>query len=568
MPAPISVRDLPRVRDVAMTLAGHGFGELARMVGIETATTASDKPVAKRIRLALAELGTTYIKLGQVLSVRPDILPKSVLEELAELQDNAPAVPFEQIKAMIEEELGRPLEMVFTTFEAIPLASASIAQVHAATLPDGTEVAVKVQRPGIEKTLRSDLHILYTLARLIEGQVEIPGLYTPVEIVQEFETAISTELDFLQEARAATRFRNNHLSIEGVTIPLIHKEWCTRRVLVMERIHGRKLNAIEGGSEEGRAAMRKFIESWYFQLFEHGFFHGDPHPGNIMVLGEGKICFLDFGLTGTLSAEMQDVMTSIFAGLVFRDAEMVALAVYRAGATSERVDLKAFKGEIERLMAKYAGASLSDISTRGSLTEFIEVATRYRIQLPREFAVVARAGSIVDGIAKRLLPDTDIVEEVRPWAQRLMTKRFGPERLGADAFRVFQHAQAALRDLPTQANQLLLDLERGRVSITARDPNSEDLRLEIRHAAVRISLALCALALAVSGTILIATWAPAPFGVPIWPFFGVGIGFIALGMFFGLVMHWLFAARIHPREWWRRAVAVFRFFVGQREGDR
>lgn len=565
MAGPISVRDLPRVRDVALTLAGHGFGELARMVGIETATTASDKPVAKRIRLALAELGTTYIKLGQVLSVRPDILPKSLLEELAELQDNAPVVPWDQIKALVEEELGRPITQLFLTFDEIPLASASIAQVHGATLLDGTEVAVKVQRPGIEKTLRSDLHILYTLARLIEGQIEVPGLYTPVEIVQEFETAISTELDFLQEARAATRFRANHQSIEGVVIPLIHKEICTRRVLVMERIHGRKLNAVESGSQEGRLAMRKFIESWYFQLFEHGFFHGDPHPGNIMVLGEGKICFLDFGLTGTLSAEMQDVMTSIFAGLVFRDAEMVALAVYRAGATAERVDLKAFKGEIERLMAKYAGSSLSDLSSRGSLTEFIEVATRYRIQLPREFAVVARAGSIVDGIAKRLLPDTDIVEEVRPWAQRLMTKRFGPERLGADAFRVFQHAQAALRDLPTQANQLLLDLERGRVSITTRDPDAEDMRLEIRHAAVRISLALCALALAVSGTILIATWTPEPFGVPVWPFFGVGIGFVALGMFFGLVMHWLFAARIHPREWWRRAVAVFRFFVGQRD---
>lgn len=566
MAAHISVRDLPRVRDVALTLASHGFGEIARIIGIETASSASTTPMARRVRLALADLGTTYIKLGQVLSVRPDLLPAALLHELAELQDNAPLVPYDQVKAVLEEELGRPLSEAFASFEEVPLASASIAQVHGAVMHDGREVAVKVQRPGISGVLQSDLHILYTLARLVEGQVQIPGLYSPVEIVQEFELAIQTELDFLQEARAAERFRANHVAIEGVVVPCVHRELCTRRVLVMERIRGQKLNAVKGGSEEGRIAMRKLIESWYYQLFEHGFFHGDPHPGNIFVLEGGTICFLDFGLTGTLTGEMQDLMTDIFAGLVFRDAETVAMAVYRAGATSERVDLKAFRNEIERLMSKYHGASLGDLSTRGSLLEFIEVATRYRIHLPREFAVIARAGSLVDGIAKRLLPDTDIVEEVRPWAQRLVQRRFGPERISSDTLRVLQQAQAAFRDLPTQANQLLLDLERGRVSITTHDPDSEALRLEIRHAAVRISLALCALALAISGTMLIASWAPMPWGVPIWPFFGVGIGVVALMMFFGLVMHWLFAARIHPREWYRRMVAVFRFFVGERHG--
>ncbi len=560
----ISVSDLPRVRDVALTLAGHGFGELSRILGMEAATSATKEPVARRIRLALADLGPTFIKLGQVLSVRPDILPAAVLTELAELQDNAPRVPFEQVRTVVEEELGRPLAEVFERFDEMPLASASIAQVHAGRLHDGREVAVKVQRPGIPALLQSDLHILYTLARLVEGQVQVPGLYTPVEIVQEFELAIQTELDFLQEARAAARFRKNHQAIEGVVIPEVYVELCTRRVLVMEKMVGQKLKEVEGGSDEGRAAMRKLIESWYYQLFEHGFFHGDPHPGNILVLDGGRICFLDFGLTGTLTAQMQDVLTDIFAGLVFHDSESVAMAVYRAGATSERVDLKAFRNEIDRLMAKYHGASLTDLGARGSLMEFIEVATRYRIQLPREFAVVARAGSLVDGVAKRLLPDTDIVEEVRPWAQRLVTRRFGPERLGADTLRVLQHAQTAFRDLPTQANQLLNDLERGRVVITTRDPEANDMRLELRHAAVRISLALCALALAVSGTILIASWTPMPWGVPLWPILGFGITLIALGMFFGLVMHWLFAARIHPREWYRRLRAVVRFFVGDR----
>lgn len=564
MAAHISVHDLPRVRDVALVLAQHGFGELSRIVGVETKTSASEAPVAMRIRLALADLGPTFIKLGQVLSVRPDILPQAVLEELATLQDNAPTVEYAAIRAQVEEELGAPLETVFDRFEEVAVASASIAQVHIAILKDGREVAVKVQRPGIEKTLRSDLHILYTLARLIEGQISVPGLYTPVEIVQEFETALSGELDFLQEARAATRFRANHEGVDGIAVPVIHREFCTRRMLVMERMVGRKLNAIPSGSAEGRAAMRRLIESWYLQLFEHGFFHGDPHPGNLMVKDDGTLVFLDFGLTGTLTGEMQDMMTSVFTGLVFKDAESVALAIYRAGATRDRVDLKAFRGEVQRMMQKYDGASLAQLSTNSSLTEFVEIAARYRIQLPREFAVIARATSIVDGIAKRLLPDADIVEEVRPFAQRLVAHRFGPERLGADAFRVLQHAQAAFRDVPTQANQLLLDLERGRIAITAKDPDAEELRMEIRHAAIRISLALCALALLISGSVLIAPWSPAPWGVPLLAFAGAGVCGVASLMFFGLAVHWLFATRFHPRDWRRRALAVVRFFLGER----
>lgn len=547
-------------------LASHGFGEVARLVGIDTRTSQSGEPVALRVRLALADLGPTFIKLGQVLSVRPDLLPQSVLDELTQLQDNAPQVEFAAIRELVEEELQGRIEDRFASFDPVPVASASIAQVHRATLPDGSSVAVKVQRPGIEKTLRSDLHILYTLARLAEGQVTIPGLYTPVEIVQEFETALQGELDFLQEARACERFRVAHAAVDGVLAPRTVRELCTRRVLTMEFVEGTRFSLVPTGSPEGKAAMRRLIESWYLQLFEHGFFHGDPHPGNLMLLPDGRLCFLDFGLTGVLSAEMQDVITAVFTGLVFRDAETVALAIARAGATRDRVDLKGFKAEIQRLMNKYEGASLSRLGERNSLTEFIDVAVRYKIMVPREFAVIARATSMIDGIARRLLPDEDIVEEVRPLAQRLMTHRFGPERLGADVFRTLQQAQSAFKDLPTQATQLMLDLERGRISLITRDPEAEELRQEIRHGAIRISLALCALGLSVSGAVLIAPWSPEPWGVPFLAIVGVMVSAVAASMFLGLVAHWLFATRVHPREWWRRLGAVVRFFVGERGG--
>lgn len=256
-------------------------------------------------------------------------------------------------------------------------------------------------------------------------------------------------------------------------------------------------------------------------------------------------------------------MVQVFTGLVFRDAETVALAIYRAGATRDRVDLKAFRGEIQRLMQKYDGASLAKLSETSSLTEFIDVAGRYNVQLPREFAVIARATSIIDGIARRLLPDVDIVAEVRPLAQRLLTSRLDPQRLGAEAFRVMQQAQVAFRDLPTQTNQLLLDLERGQITLTTRDPDAEALRIEIRHAAIRVSLALCALALAGAGSILIAPWNPSPWGVPLLAIAGSAVCVLAGVIFLGLVIHWLFATRFHPREWRRRIAAVIRFFVGE-----
>jgi ubiquinone biosynthesis protein len=558
----MSVHDLPRITEIALVLASHGFGELGRILGLDTKNSNSDAPKAMRARLALADLGPTFIKLGQVLSVRPDILPPDVLEELAQLQDNAPRVDFSLIRAQVESELLRPLAEVFQSFEEEPIACASIAQVHAATLMDGRRVAVKVQRPGIEKLLRSDLHILYTLAHLVDGRLSIPGLYTPIEIVQEFQTAMESELDFLQEARACERFKTQHRNVQGVHAPEVYREWGTRRVLVMELVEGVRLNRVEPGSEQGKAAMRRLIESWYLQLFEHGFFHGDPHPGNLLVLPDGDLCFLDFGLTGHLTGEMQDVMTEVFTGLVFRNAETVALAIYRAGATTERVDLKAFKAEIQRLMSKYEGASLSRLSENSSLAEFIQVASHFRIQLPREFAVIARATSIVDGIARRLLPDVDIIAEVRPLATRLVQTRLGPERLGADAMRLLQQAQATFRDLPTQTNQLLSDLEHGRISITTKDPSSEELRMEIRHAAIRVSLAICALALGLSGAILIAPWDPEPWGIPLQAIAGAGVSSVGLAMFAGLVAHWLFATRFHPREWSRRLMAVVRFFFG------
>ena len=564
----MDIRDLGRLREITTVLARHGFGHLLRGAGLEVEGEPIDArlPVGRRIRMVLTDLGPTFVKLGQVLSVRPDIVPRDILDELEKLQDEVPPAPFDEVRAALEVELGGSIADRFSAFDPEPMASASIAQVHRAVLLDGTEVAVKVQRPDIEGRIRSDLHILYSLAQVVSGRLDLPGVYTPVGIVQEFDAAIRQELDFVQEARAADRFRRNFEGDDAVTAPLIYGELSTSRVLIMELFRGRRIGALRGEQDAARVALRKLIDASYKQVFEHGFFHGDPHPGNVMVLEDGRLGFLDFGLTGTLTAEMQDVIVSVFVALVQQDPESLALTLYRAGATDGRVDLKGFKREIERLMVKYHGATLEQLGEKASLVEFIQVAARFRIRLVPEYAILTRAASILDGIARELIPDADIVEEVRPYAARLAASRLAPDRLTSDALRLLQHAQLAMRDVPIGLNQLMVDLERGNLAIRTVDPEAEVLREEIRHAGVRVALAMSGSALLLCGTLLLLPLAGLPYGSLVTTVGAVMLGAGAVGTFAGLFGHYLFAARIHPREWRRRALAIFRFFVGGRGG--
>ncbi len=564
--ATLELADLARLREITAVLARHGFGHFLRPLGLDAGDAGPAQaaiPWPRRVRDALVELGPTFVKLGQVLSVRPDIVPRALLDELESLQDAVPPAPWVELRAQLEAELGGPLAERFRDFDEAPLASASIAQVHRATLRDGTPVAVKVQRPGIEPRIRSDLHILYALAQLANGRIAIPGLYTPVGIVQEFDAALRQELDFLQEARAAVLFRDHLGGSTLATAPRVYREWSTARVLVLELLVGRRIGALRGAGEPAREALRKLISATYDQVFVHGFFHGDPHPGNVLVLDDGRLGFLDFGLCGRLSGEMQETIVQLFVGLVTQDAEAVALTLARAGATEGRVDLKGFSREVERLMVKYHGATLEELGQRASLVEFVEAAARFRIRLVPEYAVLARTASILDGIARELVPDIDIVAEVRPYAERLIRERLHPERLGLEALRVLQHARAAFKDVPIGMNQVLGDLERGSLRIQAADPEAPALRAEIRHAGLRVALALCAAALSVCGALLVQAAGPAapalPYALGAAGLLAAGAGGVLMAL---LLAHLLLASRLRPAAWGRRLLALVRFVRG------
>ena len=559
----VDVRDLGRVREISKVLARHGFGSALQAIGLSSGPVEEDgRPWAVRARNVLVDLGPTFVKLGQVLSVRPDLVPPELIAELQKLQDQVPPAPWEEVLELIEDELHAELGTRFTDFAPVPDASASIAQVHRATLTDGREVAVKVQRPGIKATLKSDLHILTSLAHLAEGTIEVPGLYTPVAIVQEFEQALRSELDFLTEADHCERFRALIADDPRLAAPVVHRGLSTSRLLVMERLEGVPLSTIGPDDPRADSLVQTLIEATFSQVFDHGFFHGDPHPGNLFVLDDGRLAWLDFGLCGTLTRQMQDTLIACFTSMIFEDAETLAFTVYQAGGTDGRVDLRAFRAEIERLMAKYHGASLAELGDRASLIEFVSVAAQYRIRLRPEFAVLARASSLVDGIVRTLVPNDDIIERLRPQAMRLAAERMQPERVAADLLKLAAQTRGGLRELPTHLNQLMTDLQSGTLEIRTRDPESEVLRDALRDGVLRVTLALCAMALLVSGSVLIAAWGPTVLGLPVVGALGLICLCSAVLLWVGLVTHTLVGEHLRFRALRRRFAGLVRFFVG------
>ncbi|MCK6527806.1 AarF/ABC1/UbiB kinase family protein [Myxococcota bacterium] len=509
------LHDLARARQILTVFARHGFGEVVSRIPLQGVpglgrVQAEGAPFARRGAAeraleVLQELGPTFVKLGQVLSTRPDILPKDFLVAFESLQDRVPPFPFQQARETIEQELGEPLPALFAQFEPEPVASASIAQVHRARLPDGTPVAVKVRRPGIAETIRSDLNILHVLARAMEGAVDVGGLYTPQAIVQEFDTAISRELDFLQEAGNAEAFARLLAGVEGVAVPAVHRRLTSRRVLTLDFVEGVKLAQAAGEGLDLRRIMDRLVAATWQQVFVAGLFHGDPHPGNLLVDRDGVLHYLDFGVVGRLTREMQDHLVELFTALVFRDPERIARTLYRAGASDDRVNLRDLAREARDLIDRYGDLSLGEQPTGELVLDLVRAGARHHLALPGEYALLARATVTLDGIARDLVPDWNVMEEVKPWARRLMADRYRPERIGSDLAHLAYQASSLARDLPLQLDQLLLDLERGKLTVTARSPSVDRLTAAVGRSATRLLLGMGVSAFVVSAAILIAT---------------------------------------------------------------
>lgn len=473
------LRDLSRAQEILRVCARHGFGHvfaspaLQKIPGLgsvlQEASIGEGRSAPERLVTVLEELGPTFVKLGQVLSSRPDVLPIEYFAEFERLQNEVTPFSGKVAAEIILEELGAAPDELFVAFNEVPVASASIAQVHRATLHDGREMAVKVQRPGIEQTLRSDLNILYFLAQFLEGRLDL-GVTSPAALIESFDRAISVEVDFLAEAANAEAFRHALHATDGVYVPAIHRSMTSRRVLTMEWIDGAKLTSIENTDADRHLVMERLIEATYQQIFVQGIFHADPHPGNLVVNDDSTLTFLDFGLTGRITPEMRDTLEALFVGVIFRDSDGLARTLYRAASTEARVNLREMGSEIRTLLDRYGGIAMKDQDTSRIALDVLALAGRYQLRLPEEYAVLARSEVALDGIARSLVPDWDLMEATRPYAQRLASARLNPERVGGDVLRTGIGALSVLKDLPSQVDQFMMDVERGNLVIQADTP--------------------------------------------------------------------------------------------------
>jgi ubiquinone biosynthesis protein len=495
-------------------LARHGFGgvvsslPLHRIPGLrkpEGIDSEGPKKIPARERLvsAFQDLGPSFVKLGQMLSTRPDVLPGDWIESFAKLQDQVAPFPGEQARKQVEEALGGPVEEIFEEFSREPVASASIAQVHTARLNDGSRVAVKIQRPGIEKTLRSDINIMYMLGELLEGRLDL-GVYTPTKVVEAFDRAISREVDFLNEAANGQAFAKALEGMEGVYVPKVHRTLTTRTVLTMEWIDGHKLSDIDKSGADRELVMDRLVEAMYCQIFQHGIFHADPHPGNLVVNDDSVLTFLDFGLMGRITPEMRDTLEGLLVGIIFRDADTIARTIYRAGSADGRVKLRDLSADVEVLLQRWGGTKFDEQDTSKIALDIISLARRHRLRLPEEYAILARTEVTLDGIARNLVPDWDPLEALKPHETRLTSERLNPQRVGGDLARQLVSMSGMLKDAPGQLDQILLDLEQGNFEINARTPSIEQLERTLDRVGRALVYGLGVSALLLSASILIA----------------------------------------------------------------
>ena len=524
-------QDLNRLRQIAIIAGKYGFADLFERSGLkkilpdaklEGDAQTKAMPFARRFRMMLAELGPTFVKLGQVLSTRGDLLPAEFIEELSTLQDKVPPFGMEDVRKQVHEAFGRPLEELFKDFDETPIAAASMAQVHKATTHDGVGVVVKVQRPGITERMRADLSVLHGIARALEAVIEEVSITSPTTIIEEFDKAVHEELDFLNEASNVRAFMRAHENHPTVRIPRVYDELSGRTVLTLEFLDGPKLSNAQLDEAGKKKLAGIILEEAFKQLFEDGLFHGDPHPGNLLILDGPVLALIDFGLVGRVTHQMQEALISLILAVALKDSESVARQLYRLGTPESRANLHTFKTDIDAILNAYLPTSIKDVNAKALVRDLLNLAVKYRVKVPREYAILARASVAIEGILRSLYPEMPIGEIFMPYARKMMAERYDPSQLQGNAMKTLLRLQNAASDLPLQLQQIMLDLESGKFTITLKDDQVESLNSNLRALAVVAFVGLCACGFII-GTFL--AFAPKQWeiaGIPVMGLLGIG----------------------------------------------
>ena len=511
-------RHLRRYQQIGRILTRYGFGYVLTHLGVGRAIAPGLEKLrfssadilratpAERVRMVIEELGPTFIKLGQILSTRGDIIPAEYVAELEKLQDTVSPTDFALIRQQVEAELKQPLHQVFPTFEPTPVASASLGQVHFAVLPDGTEVAVKVLRPGVDKQIEVDLDILLELAALAERRTEWGAYYGVLSLAQEFADTLRTEQNYEQEGHNMDRYRQIFSVQEGVHVPRVYWETTTRRVLTMERIEGIKITDVARLDEAGldrQVIARRNIAILLKAVLQEGFFHADPHAGNFMILPHEVIAMMDFGIMGYLDDWERLGLVQLFVGLFRQETDRVVEAMSDLGIATSAADRRNLARDLDRLRIRYYGLELEKIRARSFVEDLMNLAFANRLKMPGNLVLVFKAIAMLEGISLQLDPNINVFAEVEPYVRDALLELQSPvNRLKTLVEQLSESAEAMVR-LPTQLQRMLEQVESGESNLSMTLKGLDEPTQRVTAAANRLVLALLAAAFVIGPSILI-----------------------------------------------------------------
>jgi ubiquinone biosynthesis protein len=473
------LRDLPRYRQILATLMKYGYQDVVAALHLEGVVRPLERVAlgdgvppqdrACRLRMVLEELGPTFVKLGQLLSTRPDLLPESYINELSALRADVRPFPFEQVEKILGEEYGHPPGEVFAELDPTPVASASISQVHRAVLRDGRTVALKIRRPEIAKVIKADLDIIKNLAQLVERRLPMMATYRPVALAREFERTLWRELDFSAERRTIQRCRHQFAADPTAHIPMVYEDYSTSRVIVMEYIQGVGIDELDGiramGIEPADVAVTG-ARILLRQIFELGFFHADPHPGNLRVLAGGVVAPLDYGMFGRLDLPARERISDLLMGLLAQDTERVVRALEALDVRGEPLDAREFRRDLAELVAAYSELSLETIELGPLLRELIGFVRAHHLHIPPELVLLIRSLVTIESVGRHLDPRFDIAGQLVPFLRALAMRRFKPSRILHQTVRTTEDLQRIATLLPDLLSQSLESIRRGEMRVT------------------------------------------------------------------------------------------------------
>ena len=544
-------RHLERYLEIGRILAKHGWESLLSRIGLAgifslRARRAGVPPGPVQVRETLEELGPTFVKLGQVLSTRPDVIPADYAAELEKLQDEALPFPSAEAVQVIEEDLGQPINQLFRSFNDHPFAAASLGQTHYAILTDGTPVVVKVQRPGIRQVIENDLEMLAGIARLLESRSKQARLFGLTDLAEEFSITLRQELDYAHEGRNGDIFKANFAEVPSVRMAGTIWDRTTSRVLTSDRISGIKVTDLQALDAHGynRTQIADNLSRAIFKMvFVDGFFHADPHPGNLLVLDESVVAFVDYGMVGKLDRQLKAFVTMLITEYIQQDSAGFSEVLLAMGTAPTDLDRKRFTQEIDRILRQYYGAPLRDVRIGEILKRAIQISSRHNVHLPASLSLLVKVIIIVEGIDLQLNPDFDFASEARPYIARSVQDELKVSTLKEQTYHTLLYWKWLLLELPHRTSEVLDRMAEGAFRVIFKHEGLEDPMHELDRSANRLSFALMSSAIIIGSALIISSKVG-----PLWRGYSI-LGIIGFGLSFVLAA-WLMISIIRAGKLW------------------